>query len=162
MTSISTPGCKKYDLNESKNILSGGGSFKSASGKGSVSLEVKGTNLNGTYGNISGKVEWNVDRTWKFKGVISAYSVDTAGVSSVSGTGTLSYYAPTEKKDERGWVNAVTGPLTFSAIFTREVKSNGSLGRINKYSIGFAGVKSAIAPTLPVLGTLISLTGKDD
>ena len=131
-------------------------------GKANFNVEVSGTNLNGTYGNISGKLTWNVDRAWKFKGDVTTYAVDAAGNTTVTGTGSLSYYSRATSKSDGRWLNAATGTVSFTSKFARDLRSNGTLGKIKTFAIGFTGTPVTGVPSLPVLGTPIPVTGGGD
>ena len=162
-TQITIPNCKKFDLDEKKNLANGGGAYRSTMGKANFNVEVSGTNQNGTFSNIAGKLTWNVDRAWKFKGNVTTYAVDAAGLATVTGTGSLSYYSKyVPKKSDGRWLNAATGTVSFTAKFARDLRPDGTLGKIKTFAIGFTGTPVTGVPSLPVLGTPISITGGGD
>lgn len=158
-TQISIPNCKKYDFSEKRNIANGGGSYLSTMGKANFNVQVSGTTVNGSYSNIGGNLTWNVDKAWKFKGNITTFNVDATGMANVSGTGSLSYYSRATTKSEGRWINAVVGTVQFNSRFTGEKRSDGTLGRLKTFAIGFTGSPVAGVPSLPILGSLVPITG---
>ena len=161
-TQITVPNCKKYDddSNKPKNLANGGGAYRSNVGRANFNVQVSGTSLNGVYSNIGGHITWNVSHTWKFMGDVNTYAVDAQGVTTVTGNGSLYYFLPKNNKGEDGrWVNATTGGASFTSKFARDLKSDGTLGKIKTFAIGFTGTPVNGAPVLPVLGTLLPVTG---
>ena len=156
-TNITVPKCKKVEI-EKKNLANGGGSYRTAAGRNTFNLQVSGIANNGTFTDISGHLVWNVDRAWKFNGDVTTYSVDATGIATVTGTGPLYYYSKIYKGKDGRWANSATANVIFTAKFARDLRSDGTLGKIKSFAIGFTGTPVTGVPQLPVLGALTPLT----
>lgn len=161
-TEITRPECKVVKMPTATNFGTGAGSYKSQYGNSTFNFVLKGTDAgNGTYSNVSGRAGWNVTKNWNFTGLPTAYTY-SAGVGTITGTGTLLYYSNPKKAKSGRWLNATTGPVNFTIKYTRLMNSNGSFGKVDTFAIGFTGTQAPGSPTLPVLGALVKVKGSHD
>lgn len=160
-TQISKPECKVVKPAPTHNFGTGGGSYTSQYGKAAYNFTIRGTESGtGIFTNISGKVGWSVSKAWNFTGTPTAYSY-LNGVGTITGTGSLQYYGNPKKEHDKRWVNAATGPVSFTIKYTRVTNGDGSFGRVSTFAIGFTGTPVTGVPSLPALGALVTVKGGD-
>ena len=187
-TQISRPNCKEATPSFTNNLGAGGGTYLSQFGNANFNFNVKGTDLgNATLTNVSGHVSWNVAKSWKFTGVPATYLYSN-GAGTITGTGTLTYFATQVKgkdsstqKEGKGnhgkgnhgkggqgnsgqgnsgrWLSATAGVANFTINYTRAINPDGTIGKVDTFAIGFTGTASAGSPQLPALGALVQVKG---
>ena len=93
-TTISIPPCKiAPPAPVINNLGKGGGSYDTTSGTAGFNFQVGAADLgNGTFTNVGGHITWSIPKGWKFDGNATGYTY-VNGISTITGTGTLSYYS---------------------------------------------------------------------
>ena len=158
-TQITRPACNKDVPSITSNIGKGEGTYVSTFGNANFNFKVKGTDLgNGAFANANGRVSWNVAKGWKFNGAPTAFSY-VNHVGTLSGTGSLSYFSSPKMNHDGRWLSAATGVVNFTIKFTRTMNTNGTLGNVDTFAIGFTGLPAVGAPQLPALGALVQVKG---
>lgn len=161
-TQIIKPECKVVKPVPTNNFGTGGGSYNSQYGKASYNFVVRGVESStGVFTNITGKAGWSVSKAWNFSGTPTAYTY-LSGVGTITGTGSLQYYARAKQDGDKRWLAASSSPVTFTIKYTRVTNGDGSLGRVSTFAIGFTGTPVSGVPSLPALGALVQVKGGED
>ena len=70
---------------------------------------------------------------------VTSYAVVDNGLTTVTGSGSLSYYSSATSKSDGRWLNATTGTVSFTSKFAPDLRSNGTFSKIKTFAIGFTG-----------------------
>ena len=143
--------------------ISGGGSYNLPAGRASFSLSIKSSTQTGvSTPAVAGKVTWQLKRAWKFQGTLNTLTT-TNGVNASTGSGSLWYWSTTNKGHDGKWVLATTGNALTTVQFTTPAASiKGHSRPISSFAIGFSGAAVTGTPSLPVIGSLIPVSGGND
>ncbi|MEI8067229.1 MAG: ice-binding family protein [Actinomycetes bacterium] len=146
-----------------QSAISGGGSYNLPAGRANFSLSIKSATQAGvSTPAITGKVIWQVKKAWKFQGTLNTLTA-TNGVNASTGSGSLWYWSSINKGHDGKWVLATTGNALTTVQFTTPAASTKGRSRpISSFAIGFSGAATTGTPSLPVLGSLIPVSGGSD